>query len=114
MINNIFNLLKISTLFSIGCLLIYPPCTMANGRYVCATVTKMLEPSDDAAYFKVSGDFILKDNKKKILGYYMWGNEKQTAKDIAMIDSSLKKKTKIYIFIDDSERMVERVERKCR
>ncbi|MEI2808551.1 MAG: hypothetical protein V9G18_22180 [Albidovulum sp.] len=114
MINNVSGFLKISTLFVTGCSLIYPNYTIAKGRYICATVTKMLEPSDDAAYFKVSGNFTLKDNKEKILGYYMWGDEKKRNKDTALIDSSLKKMTKIYILIDDSESMVEGVESKCR
>ena len=92
----------------------YAPSAMAEDeQYICATVEEFLEPSEDCAYFRVSGDFVLEDNPDKTLGYYMFdGDEKKRDRDMDLIDMSLNKKKPIYLLVDGG--FVEKVEAKCR
>jgi hypothetical protein len=77
------------------------------------TVEEFLEPSEDCAYFRVSGDFVLEDNPDKTLGYYMFdGDESQRDRDIALLDTSFEKKQPVYMLVGSG--FVEKVEAKCR
>lgn len=118
--NNVSSFAKISALLVVtGCSIAYSHYAFAEGRYICGTVSKILEPSDDAFYFKVAGNFTIKGNKEKILGIYMWDDKEKSEKEIAMVESSYKKKAKIYILIDDNNHkegdamLAERIESNC-
>lgn len=91
----------------------YAPLAMAEeAQYICATVEEFLEPSEDCAYFRVSGDFVLEDNPDKTLGYYMFdGDESQRDRDMALLDASLNKKQPIYMLVGSG--FVEKIKAKC-
>lgn len=82
-----------------------PYLACAGEQYICATVTRFLEPGEECSYFKVKGDFVLKGNKDKVLQYCIMDgeqDEKKTARESKMIDESFKKNKKIYFLIDDN------------
>ena len=60
---------KLSVQMVAVCSIAYPYHANGESRYICATVSKYVEPSEDSAYFKVAGDFTLQGNKEKIIGY---------------------------------------------
>ena len=99
----------------IACTTVYSPLTMAEEeQHICATVEEFLEPSDDCAYFRVSGDFMLEDNPDKTLGYYMYNaDEEKTMRDIKLLESSLENKREVYIQLSEDDGYVENVEVKC-
>ncbi|CAK0754082.1 hypothetical protein CCP3SC1AL1_2080005 [Gammaproteobacteria bacterium] len=108
---------KLLFLFALGSLLVYPYHVSAEGQYVCAIVSEML-PSDsegegDSAFFRLSGNFVLKGNKKKVVRYHLFGaDEGKTKREIALLESSYKKKQKIYILAEGD--MIKGVKDKCR
>lgn len=83
----------------------FPYLACAGEQYICATVTKFLEPGEECSYFRVKGDFVLKGNKDKVLQYCIVDgeqDEKKTARESKLIDESFKKNKKIYFLIDDN------------
>lgn len=98
----------------IACTAAHAPLALAEeDHYICATVEEFLEPSEDCAYFRVSGDFVLKDNPEKTLGYYMFdGDESQRDRDVALLMKSFDNKRPVYMLVGVN--FVTEIEDKCR
>ena len=60
-----------------------------NSKAICAKVSKILEPSEDCFYFEMTG------HKNEPFCIYI--EDKNIKKKIEIVESSFKKKTKIYI-----------------
>ncbi len=98
----------------IACTFAYSPLALAEeDQYICATVEEFLEPSEDCAYFRVSGDFVLKDNPEKTLGYYMFDeDESQRDRDVALLMESFDNKRPVYMLVGAD--FVTKIEDECR
>jgi hypothetical protein len=71
-----------------------------NSKAICAKVSKILEPSEDCFYFEMTG------HKKEPFCIYI--EDKNLKKKIEIVESSFKKKTKIYVFYgSDGETTIE-------
>lgn len=110
--NKFLALAKVSVLFGIIYALSFPYHAFAEERYICATVSKILETeSEDCMYFIVKGNFVLEENEEKQLSICLDdGND--AAKDSALANKSFEQQKEIYILIDGSS--VRKIQSKCR
>lgn len=74
-----------------------------NSKAICAKVSKILEPSEDCFYFEMTG------YKKEPFCIYI--EDKNLKEKIQIVESSFKKKTKIYV-LDGADGEVT-IENKC-
>ena len=98
----------------IACTAAHAPLALAEeDHYICATVEEFLEPSEDCAYFRVSGDFVLKDNPEKTLGYYLfYDDESQRDNDLDLLNESFDNQRPVYMLV--GSRFVTKIEDECR
>jgi hypothetical protein len=109
--NKLFGMARTLALSSAILSFAMPYQACAEERYICATVSEILDiQSEDCLYFVVKGDFVLEGNKDNELSICL-DNGNDAARDSALVNKSFEKKKKIHILIDGSS--VRKIQSDC-